>query len=210
LAIRRKSFVGLVAGLLNAGVALFVAGAVFDWVLTKSWPEPPSPVWPFLLALGILLVNVSYLVLWVKGVFGAGEMRYITTQSEDGVARISVRALRTALKRSARAEPGISSARVRLRREGEDRIRISATVRAEGEQNAVRLAGRVRELLRASFFRVVPDDGSLKLHVVVKVASLGTAGPVEEPAEVDPPVEPEPEDEMFTGPRYPVEDMEGV
>ena len=121
------------------------------------------------------------------------------------------RAQAFSLRRSVLEEDGISTARIRLRRESESRIRISATVRAAGRHNAVELAGRVRNVIRSRFFQVVPDDGTLELHVVVKIASLGEVtsdGAVTEPAPESP--ADQKDEDMFTGPRYPVEDMEGV
>jgi len=210
MALRKKSVVGTIAGLLNGGVALFVALRTFQWILTGTWPEPPANLWPFLVALTVLSVNVAYMIIFFKEAFGGGETRYITTRAPDGAARISVRALRATLRRSVLEQEGIATARIRIRRETESRIRISATVRASGNQSAVELAGRVREVIRGRFFRVVPDDGALELHVVVKIASLG-AGAEVDPDRKDPPSPPPPaEDDMFTGPRYPVEDMEGV
>jgi hypothetical protein len=212
MAIRKKSVVGTFAGLLNGCVAIFVAAHVFQWVLTDRWPAEPQNLWPFLLALAILLVNVVYLVLFFKEAFGGGEMRYITSRAPDGegTARISVRALRAALRRAVLEADGVAAARVRLRRVADGQIRISATVRARRERNAVELAGRVREILRRSFFRVVPDDGDMKLHVVVKIASLGGAPALGTPEALSEVREESREEEMFTGPRYPVEDMEGV
>jgi hypothetical protein len=125
MAIRKRSVVGSMAGLLNGGVALFVAAQVFQWVLTDRWPDPPANLWPFLLALAVFIVNVAYLVISFKEIFGGGEMRYITTRAPDGTARISVRALRAALERSVSEETGVTAVRIRLRRDGDDRIRIS-------------------------------------------------------------------------------------
>jgi hypothetical protein len=210
MAIRKRSVVGSMAGLLNGGVALFVAAQVFQWVLTDRWPDPPANLWPFLLALAVFIVNVAYLVISFKEIFGGGEMRYITTRAPDGTARISVRALRAALERSVSEETGVTAVRIRLRRDGDDRIRISAKVRAESEQNAVQLANRVRTAIRTSFFRVVPDDGSHKLHVVVKIAALGEAAALGRPEAEDGDGSRTEERDIFTGPRYPVEDMEGV
>jgi hypothetical protein len=211
MAIGKRSIVGTMAGLLNGGLALFVASQVFRWILTDRWPSEPQNLWPFLVALAVLIVNVAYIVIYLREIFGAGEARYISTRAPEGTARISVRALRSALRRSVREVAGVTAARVGLRRESADRVDISATVRAAREQNAVELADRVREVLRRSFFRVVPDDGNLDLQVVVKIASLGGAPePAPEPSEeIEEPKEPS-EEEIFRGPRYPVEDMEGV
>jgi hypothetical protein len=211
MAIRKKSVVGTVAGLLNGGVALYVALRTFQWILTGRWPSQPANFWPFLVALAVLLVNVAYLVIFFKEAFGgSGEVRYITTRAPDGAARISVRALRGTLRRTVQEQEGIATARIRLRREAEGKIRISAKVRAEGRQNAVELAGRVREVIRNRFFQVVPDDGTLALHVVVKIASLGEVVAVDPDRATETEPRAEDEDDMFTGPRYPVEDMEGV
>ncbi len=210
MAIRKKSVVGTVAGLLNGGVALYVALRTFRWILTGRWPEQPGNLWPFLVALTVLLINVAYMVIFFKEVFGGGEIRYITTRAPDGAARISVRALRATLGRRVQEEDGITAARIRLRRETEARIRVSVTVRATGRHNAVELAGRVREIIRTCFFQVVPDDGTLKLHIVVKIASLGEVVAVEPEPAPEGTAPKEGDDSMFTGPRYPVEDMEGV
>ena len=58
------------------------------------------------------------------------------------------------LRRSVLEEDGITTARIRLRRETESKIRVSVTVWAAGRQSAVELASRVREVIRSRFFGV--------------------------------------------------------
>ncbi len=64
MAIRKKSVVGTVAGLLNGGVALYVALRTFQWILTGRCPEQPGNLWPCLVARTALLSNGADLVVF--------------------------------------------------------------------------------------------------------------------------------------------------
>ena len=207
MATRGRSFLGTVVGLGNGAVALLVAYGIFRYVLTNRLPEPESKVGPFLLALLIFGVNVGYVIVWVKDVVGLGEVRYITTRSEGGgSARISIRALRHSLRRAVLEVDGVRAARIRIRRDPDRTVRISATVHSSHEQNALELADRVRQTIGGQFRRIVPEDGETNVHVVVKIADFGTM--TESPAIPSraPETATEPAPESFTGPRYPVDD----
>jgi len=209
MALRGRSFVGTVVGIANGVVALMVAFWVFRYILTDDLPFPDGKLAPFLLALVIFGMNIAYIVVFVKDVVGLGEVRYITTRAEDGgSARISIRALRYSIRRSVLEVEGVRAVRIRIRRDADRTVRISATVHSAHEQNALELADRVRRAIGDHFHRLVPDDGETKVHVVVKIADFGTM--TESPTIPTPAAEASGESvaESFTGPRYPVDDVD--
>jgi hypothetical protein len=200
--------VGTVVGIANGVVSLSIAFWVFRYIITGN-EDPPFPdgkLAPFLLALAIFAMNIVYLVVFVKDVVGLGEVRYLTTRNADGgSARISIRALRHSIRRSVLEVDGVRAARIRIRRDADRTVRISATVHSSHEQNALELADRVRKSIGDHFFRLVPDDGETKVHVVVKIADFGTM--TESPTVPTPAAgELTSAAEAFTGPRYPVDD----
>ena len=205
MALRGRSFVGTVVGIANGFVALMVAFWVFRYILTDDLPFPDGKLAPFLLALVIFGMNIAYVVVFVKDVVGLGEVRYLTTRAEDGgAARISISALRHSIRRSVLDVDGVRAARIRIRRDADRTVRISATVHSAHEQNALELADRVRKSIGEHFHRLVPDDGETKVHIVVKIADFGTM--TESPAIPAPAPEPASESDAFTGPRYPVDE----
>lgn len=198
---------------------------VVDWlvavafgitVLVLLWQADPqtgetlvrlSPLVATLGAAAILLLNVVWVVLGIRGV---SKERYVQMDARGGRIRTAISAIDESLTRSAIAQPEVSGARVRVELAGDGRTpaRIVANVSFVETPNQVAAQQVLQNTLLERFKEILPleEDIPVDISVVRFATEKKSAGEKKVRSEARPrgtSVLDEGHEE-FRGPRYPV------
>jgi hypothetical protein len=165
------------------------------------WAEIPQPVRVLgvLLGIAITALNVGWIVLFVREVVRGEGSQYLLSRTDEGTARISLRAIRSSLFRRVREIEDVISAKLAVRRPASNRVRVEVSYTTTEDRNAIVLSESIRKVLRSRFEELVHSDDEFEIEFDVKIDGFVPGGAKqEEPEKAE-------EAEPFTGPRYPID-----
>ncbi len=198
------------AAVMACGWILLVA---LKWVGESTEAGIVIEPFPPLVAIGafsIILCNILALVS-LSSRTRSTEEQYILTKNPDGQARVAVAAIRDSLQRVVEEFPGVDSARVGVTKLANKKVVVQTNFRTAHGASVVQVTEAMRQALRNRFDEIVQlAEGEAAVFEFNLEGFLADSSAPEAPV---PPPEPEPENEnraTFTGPKYPIEETEGV
>jgi hypothetical protein len=181
------------------------AAAVFAFttLFANEWPEPSRGVrvLAILFGIAILVLEGVWLALFVRDLFRGEGTQYLLSRTQEGTARISLRAIQSSLLRRVRDLDEVIGARIAVRRPAEKRLRVDVAYTTTEDRNAILVSESLRRALRERFEELVHPEEGFDVEFDVKIDGFvpAVAAPAEEPPESGEETEP------FTGPRYPID-----
>lgn len=165
------------------------------------WEEVPKGVKVpgILFAVGILSLTVTWAVLKGREIVKGEGSQYLLSRTSEGTARISLRAIQTSLQRRVRDMPDVIGVRLLVKRPATSRLRVEVSYTTTEDKNAIVVSEKLRKALRERFRELVQAEEGFELEFDVKIDGF-----VPSPGGSDS-AESEPEEEPFTGPRYPID-----
>ena len=145
----------------------------------------------------VLAFDALYLGFAVRDVVGGEGGGYLLSKTEEGTARISLRAVHSSLLRRAREMEEVIGARVNLRRPSEKRLHVEVTYTTQEGREAIHVSESLRKALRERFEELVHPAAGFEVEFDAKLDGFAPSGTPAPPREK--------EREPFTGPRYPIE-----
>ncbi len=163
-----------------------------------------APPWVRAVSLSLAAITcglvVAFLALLVRDLLRGETGRYVLSRSEEGTARISLRAIQASLLRRAREVPEVAGAKVTVRRPRRQQLRVEISFATAEDRDAIAVSEALKRALRERLADLVHPDGGMEAVFDVRVESLVASGAkAAETAPAEKPGEP------FTGPRYPVD-----
>jgi hypothetical protein len=168
------------------------------WVNWRDAP-PPVKVFVMLFSVSILALNALWFGLFFRDLVRGEGSQYLLSRSDEGSARISLRALQASLLRRAREMEEVIGARLAVRRPESKRLRVEVYYTTTEDRNAIKVSEALRSAVKERFEELVHPEEGFTVDFDLKIEGFvpGSAG-------VEPPSE-EKEEEPFTGPRYPID-----
>lgn len=159
----------------------------------------PFRVVALLFSVSILLLNAIWFALFARDVVRGEGSQYLLSRSDEGSARISLRALQASLLRRVRELDEVIGARLSVRRPESRRIRVDVSYTTTEDRNAIKVSEALRAAVKSRFDELVQPEEGFTVDFDLKIEGfVPGSGGGEPPAEAV-------EDEPFTGPRYPID-----
>jgi hypothetical protein len=208
-----------VANICNRIAALigtvFVAAAIIipDSVVVKDenpvvaiFGRTDTLVFLLLLASAIAVVNIGAVIRWIREVRARPYLKYVQYQKDDGVASVALTAIQSSLQRTARKLHDVADARVRVSKlkpvNGADQpliveIQYWSIVGTDLGETETRL----REAMKFRLKEIVqiPEE---QRRIDIHLRGIRTKETPRFQAQRTPPFDP---DDVFTGPKYPID-----
>jgi hypothetical protein len=183
----------------TAAAGIYVVALLLD--RPDLWSEAPRwlTVLAVLLAVAILALDVTWVAMFVREVLSGGGSQYLLSRTQEGTARISLRAIQASLHRRVRELPEVIGAKVAVRRPGVKSLEVEANYTTTEDRDAILVSEVVRRALRERFEELVHPEEGCEVEYEVKIDGFVPAGPQAATPEK------REEEEPFTGPRYPID-----
>ncbi|MHC4472663.1 MAG: Asp23/Gls24 family envelope stress response protein [Planctomycetota bacterium] len=165
------------------------------------WSDAPRwlTILGVLVAVAILALNVAWIALFFRELLSGGGSQYLLSRTQEGTARISLRAIQASLVRRVRELDEVIGAKVTVRRPGEKSLEVEANYTTTEDRNAILVSEVVRRALRERFEELVHSEEGCEVIYEVRIDGFV-------PSAGQPPKQEKKEEaEPFTGPRYPID-----